>query len=56
MNNHATQSLCTWALIMLSGCTEYHEALELPDAKRDAGSVMPVFGGFQKTTRMAGFR
>ena len=56
MNNHATQSLCTWALLMISGCTEYHEALELPDAKRDAGSVMPVFGGFQKTTRMAGFR
>jgi len=32
MNNHATQSLCTWALLMISGCTEYHEALELPDA------------------------
>ena len=32
MNNRAIQSLCTLALIMISGCIDYHEPAEMPDA------------------------
>jgi hypothetical protein len=35
MNNRAIQSLCTLALIMISGCIEYHEPAEMPDAMEE---------------------